>query len=75
MAAKKKETVDEVIDNITLEDGFLKLNELLNGMEDENIGLEASFELYKQGVELIRTLNGKLDTVEGRLNEINDIEQ
>ena len=44
-------------------------------MEDENIGLEASFELYKQGVELIRTLNGKLDTVEGRLNEINDIEQ
>ncbi len=75
MAAKKKNTVEENIDNITIEDGFLKLNELLNSMEAEDIGLEASFDLYKQGVELVKVLNGKLDDVEGKLNEVNDIEQ
>ena len=74
MAAKKKNTVDENTDNISIEEGFAKLNELLNGMEEENIGLEKSFDLYKQGVELVRSLNGKLDAVEGKLNEINDIQ-
>ena len=74
MAAKKKNTVEENIDNISIEDGFQKLNELLNNMEAEDIGLEESFDLYKQGVELVKALNGKLDAVEGKLNEVNDIE-
>ncbi len=74
MAAKKKNTVDENIDNISIEDGFKRLNELLSEMETEDIGLEASFDLYKKGVELVRTLNGKLDDVEGKLNEVNDIQ-
>ena len=74
MAAKKKNTVEEITDNISIEDGFQKLNELLNSMEAEDIGLEASFDLYKQGVELVKILNGKLDDVEGKLNEVNDIQ-
>lgn len=74
MAAKKKNTVEENTDNISIEEGFAKLNELLNSMEEEDIGLEKSFDLYKQGVELVRSLNGKLDAVEGKLNEINDIQ-
>ncbi len=74
MAAKKKNTVDENIDNISIEDGFDKLNELLNSMEAEDIGLEASFDLYKRGVELVKLLNGKLDDVEGKLNEVSDVQ-
>ncbi len=74
MAAKKTNTVEENIDNITIEDGFQKLNELLNNMEAEDIGLEASFDLYKQGVELVKVLNSKLDDVEGKLNEVNDVQ-
>ena len=68
MAAKKTNTVGENTDNITnisIEDGFQRLNELLNNMEAEDIGLEASFDLYKQGVELVKVLNGRLDDVEG----------
>ncbi|MBQ2745975.1 MAG: exodeoxyribonuclease VII small subunit [Lachnospiraceae bacterium] len=77
MVAKKTNTVGENTDNITnisIEDGFQRLNELLNNMEAEDIGLEASFDLYKQGVELVKVLNGRLDDVEGKLNEVNDVQ-
>ena len=56
--------------NITIEDGFAKLNGLLEEMESDNIGLEASFELYTQGIELVKVLNSKLDDVEGKLNQV-----
>ena len=81
MPAKKTKTENdsminesENLENITIEEGFEKLNKLLNDMETDNIGLEASFDLYKQGVELVKVLNGKLDDVEGKLNEVNDVE-
>lgn len=63
---------DNSMENISIEEGFSKLNALLDSMEAEDIGLEASFDLYKQGVELVKLLNGKLDDVEGKLNEVND---
>ena len=69
----KKEAVQNVINSeITIEEGFLKLNELLTDMESEDIGLEASFELYTQGVELVKILNSKLDDVEGKLNQVSE---
>lgn len=57
-------------DNMTIEQGFEKLNELLRLMESEDTGLEDSFDLYQKGVELVKTLNGKLDKVEGKLTEV-----
>lgn len=68
--AKKEVTADAVDNNITIEDGFAKLNGLLEEMESDNIGLEASFELYTQGIELVKVLNSKLDDVEGKLNQV-----
>ncbi|MBQ9700257.1 MAG: exodeoxyribonuclease VII small subunit [Lachnospiraceae bacterium] len=65
----KKEAIDK---DITIEEGFGKLNELLADMESENIGLEESFDLYKQGIELVKTLNSKLDDVEGKLNQVSE---
>lgn len=55
--------------NITIEDGFTQLNELLRLMENEDTGLEDSFDLYQKGVELVKMLNEKLDNVEGKLTE------
>lgn len=65
MGASKKE-------EISIEEGFEKLNELLRKMESNEVGLEDSFELYKEGVALVQTLNGKLDDVEGKLTEVED---
>ena len=41
-------------------------------MESNEVGLEDSFELYKEGVALVQTLNGKLDDVEGKLTEVEE---
>ena len=58
--------------DITIEEGFAQLNELLRKMESNEVGLEASFDLYKEGVALVRTLNSKLDDVEGKLTEVEE---
>lgn len=60
---------EEEKNNITIEDGFTQLNELLRLMENEDTGLEDSFDLYQKGVELVKMLNEKLDNVEGKLTE------
>ncbi|MBQ6814304.1 MAG: exodeoxyribonuclease VII small subunit [Lachnospiraceae bacterium] len=73
MAEKKKSKEEQIdIENISIEDGFAKLNELLGLMESEDVGLEGSFDLYKQGVDLVKVLNSKLDTVEGKLTEVEE---
>ena len=64
MGAEKKD--------ITIEEGFEQLNELLRKMESNEVGLEASFDLYKEGVALVQTLNSKLDDVEGKLTEVEE---
>lgn len=57
---------------MSIEEGFLKLNELLKQMESEEVGLEDSFLLYQEGVTLVKTLNSKLDEVEGKLTEVEE---
>ncbi len=71
--AKKEATEGIENKDITIEEGFEKLNGLLAEMESDSIGLEASFELYKQGIELVKVLNGKLDDVEGKLTEVSEV--
>ena len=69
----KKEVIADAVDNsISIEEGFTKLNGLLEEMESDNIGLEASFELYTQGISLVKMLNSKLDDVEGKLNQVSE---
>lgn len=58
--------------DITIEEGFEQLNDLLRKMESNEVGLEASFDLYKEGVALVQTLNSKLDDVEGKLTEVEE---
>ncbi len=70
--AKKEVIADAVDNNISIEEGFTKLNGLLEEMESDNIGLEASFELYTQGISLVKMLNSKLDDVEGKLNQVSE---
>ena len=73
--ATRSKSAEKNTDNgqeITIEDGFARLNELLKIMESEDVGLEGSFDLYKHGVELVKILNSKLDDVEGKLTEVED---
>ena len=44
----------------------------LGRLEDRETSLEDSFRLYKQGMELLKYCNDKLDTVERKMLQMNE---
>ena len=48
----------------TLDQSFEKLEEMIGKLEQEDISLEESFKLYKEGMKLIKSCNDKIDKVE-----------
>ena len=51
----------------TLEQLFEKLEESISQLERDDISLEDSFALYQKGMELVKTCNSKIDTVEKKM--------
>ena len=41
-------------------------------LDDKETPLEESFRLYRQGMELLKDLNGRLDTVEKKMLQMNE---
>ena len=63
---------------ISLEERFKNLDEILSRMEDGNTSLDETFELYKRGIEEMKAANEALDQVEKAmlvLNESNELEE
>lgn len=54
-------------DEKTLEVAFQELNEIIAKLEQEEISLESSFELYQEGMKLLKHCNGSIDKVEKQL--------
>ena len=63
---------NKTIDEMTLEETFVLLEEKLNLLEDGDISLEDSFKLYKDGMELLQQCHKKIDYVEKKVLEINE---
>ncbi len=55
---------------MTLEEAFAKLDEIVKKMEDRNLPLEHAFDYYQQGVELLKYCNAKISRVEKQVIEI-----
>ncbi len=49
-----------------------KLDQLARKLEDKDTPLEESFSLYRQGMELLKDLSGRLDTVEKKMLQMNE---
>ncbi len=64
--AKKKEEKE-----LTLEEAFGRLDELVERLEDRDVSLEESFQIYKEGMDLLKCCNEKIDTVEKKMQQIN----
>ena len=73
MAGKKlekglKKESDKVQENvpgeISLEDGFARLEETIARLEDEEISLEDAFAAYSAGMTLLKNCNEQIDRVE-----------
>lgn len=56
----------------TLEEAFSELDVLADKLEDRETSLEDSFQLYKQGMGLLKFCNDKLDTVEKKMLQMNE---
>lgn len=54
----------------TVEEGFSNLEEIVKSMEQNDISLEASFELYQKGIEELKYLNEKIKATEKAILEI-----
>lgn len=54
-------------DKKTLETAFEELEEILAKLEEEDITLEDSFNLYQEGMKLLKYCNNSIDKVEKQL--------
>lgn len=57
---------------LTLEQTFEKLEEAIGRLESEDISLEESFRVYKEGMKLIQSCNDKIDKVEKEVLKLNE---
>lgn len=56
----------------SIEETFGELDILAQRLEDRDTPLEESFRLYRQGMELLKDLSGRLDTVEKKMLQMNE---
>ncbi len=54
-------------EEITIEETFDQLEEVLKQMEAKEISLEESFVCYERGMKLVKACNDKLDKVEKQI--------
>lgn len=57
---------------VKLEQLFDKLEETISRLEQGDISLEDSFQLYKEGMKLVQTCNSKIDKVEKEVLKLNE---
>lgn len=56
---------------MTLEENFELLEETITKLEEKDISLETSFELYKKGMDLVKECNQQIDTIEKKVLALN----
>lgn len=70
--------MEETKREVSLEESFEKLDEMLNELESPDISLEESFRVYQEGMKLLKQCNEKIDRVEKcvlKLNENGELEE
>ena len=58
-------------EEMTLEEAFVRLDGMVERLETRGIPLEESFQIYKEGMELLKKCNDKIDTVEKKKLQVN----
>lgn len=56
---------------LTMEESFQKIEQLLEQLESKDISLEDSFQLYKQGMEHLQRCNELMNAVEKKVQMLN----
>ncbi|MCD8103903.1 MAG: exodeoxyribonuclease VII small subunit [Lachnospiraceae bacterium] len=61
----------EASEELSVEEGFKRLDGLLARLEDRELPLEEAFALYQQGLQLVQQCSEKIDTVEKKILVLN----
>lgn len=59
-------------EEISLEEAFLRLDEIIGRLENRDTTLEDSFAGYQEGMELLKICNERIDTVEKKILALNE---
>ncbi len=62
---QKKE--EEIFDALSLEELFLRLEEVLKKLEEPDTPLEDSFSLYHKGMQMLKACNERIDRAEKQM--------
>ena len=57
---------------LTLEQTFERLEDTISKLQQEDISLEESLRLYKEGMRLIQSCNDRIDSVEKEVLKLNE---
>ena len=55
------------MENKTLETVFEELDQIIENLDCENVSLEESFQMYHQGMDLLKVCNEKIDAIEKKM--------
>lgn len=55
------------MDNLSLEQTFAELEEVIQKMEEGAVSLEESFKLYHKGMDMLKSCNDKIDKIEKQM--------
>lgn len=72
MAKKKEESKAEKEQELSLEESFARIEEVIDSLETEDITLEESFAAYNRGMSLLAKCNETIDRVEKKVLKINE---
>jgi len=69
MAEKTSEKKNE---ELTIDELFERIDAAAGALEDSEVSLEKSYELYKEGMDLLKLCSEKIDAVEKKVKVINE---
>ena len=69
---KKEEMKQERDQELSLEEAFAQIEEVIAHLETEEITLEQSFQEYNRGMQLLKHCNETIDQVEKKVLQINE---
>lgn len=55
-----------------IEENFKELDELLEKMQDEDVSLDESFEMYKKGIEIVKDSNEQIEKIEKQIEVLEE---
>ena len=59
-------------ENKTIEQNFEEIESIIQNMQEEDVTLDKSFELYNKGLNLVKDCNAQIDKIEKQIQIINE---